>query len=104
MRTIYTSTGLKIALIAVLVITSMPIPVSACTRVLYVAKDSTVITGRSMDWGEDLKSNMWVLPRGISQYDEDVSHPYEKEFNRRKRSGQSSNSTLRFHCCLLFTF
>ena len=39
----------------------------ACTRVLYVAKDGTVITGRSMDWGEDLKSNMWVLPRGMKR-------------------------------------
>jgi penicillin V acylase-like amidase (Ntn superfamily) len=39
----------------------------ACTRVLYVANDGTVITGRSMDWGEDLKSNMWVLPRGMQR-------------------------------------
>ncbi len=42
-------------------------PIMACTRVLYVAKDGTVITGRSMDWGEDLKSNMWVLPRGMKR-------------------------------------
>lgn len=40
---------------------------SACTRALYVAKDGTVLTGRSMDWGEDLKSNMWVLPRGMKR-------------------------------------
>ena len=42
-------------------------PTTACTRVLYVARDGTVITGRSMDWGEDLKSNMWVLPRGMKR-------------------------------------
>jgi len=33
-------------------------PAEACTRALYVAKDGTVIVGRSMDWGEDMKSNM----------------------------------------------
>jgi penicillin V acylase-like amidase (Ntn superfamily) len=42
-------------------------PAAACTRALYVAKDGTVIVGRSMDWGEDMKSNMWVLPRGMKR-------------------------------------
>lgn len=42
-------------------------PADACTRALYVAKDGTVITGRSMDWGEDMMSNMWVLPRGMKR-------------------------------------
>jgi penicillin V acylase-like amidase (Ntn superfamily) len=42
-------------------------PAEACTRALYVAKDGTVIVGRSMDWGEDMMSNMWVLPRGMKR-------------------------------------
>ncbi len=42
-------------------------PVEACTRALYIAKDGTVIVGRSMDWGEDMMSNMWVLPRGMKR-------------------------------------
>ncbi len=42
-----------------------PALAEACTRALYVAKDGTVIVGRSMDWGEDMLSNMWVLPRGM---------------------------------------
>ena len=42
-------------------------PATACTRALYVAKDGTVITGRSMDWGEDMHSNMWVFPRGMKR-------------------------------------
>jgi penicillin V acylase-like amidase (Ntn superfamily) len=42
-------------------------PAEACTRALYVAKDGTVIVGRSMDWGEDMMSNMWVLPRGMTR-------------------------------------
>ena len=40
---------------------------AACTRTLYVAEDGTVLAGRSMDWGEDMHSNMWVLPRGMNR-------------------------------------
>lgn len=40
---------------------------NACTRAVYVAKDGTILTGRSMDWGEDMHSNMWVLPRGMKR-------------------------------------
>ena len=35
----------------------------ACTRALYVGENGLVITGRSMDWGEDMYSNAWVFPR-----------------------------------------
>lgn len=38
-----------------------------CTRTLYVGADNTVITGRNMDWSEDLASNLWVFPAGISR-------------------------------------
>ena len=51
---------------ATLIATSLS-PADACTRALYVAKDGTVIVGRSMDWGEDMMSNMWVLPRGMER-------------------------------------
>ena len=34
----------------------------ACTRTLYVGPDNTVITGRNMDWKEDMASNLWVFP------------------------------------------
>jgi len=56
-----------IALITSLAILATQMPVSACTRALYVAMDGTVLTGRSMDWGEDMHSNMWVLPRGMKR-------------------------------------
>jgi penicillin V acylase-like amidase (Ntn superfamily) len=39
----------------------------ACTRALYVGADGTVITGRSMDWKEDLHTNLWVFPRGMQR-------------------------------------
>jgi penicillin V acylase-like amidase (Ntn superfamily) len=54
-------------LIAATLVSVSPGSVDACTRALYVAKDGTVIVGRSMDWGEDMASNMWVLPRGMQR-------------------------------------
>jgi choloylglycine hydrolase len=53
--------------LAVILLLAIPGRIEACTRALYVAKDGTVIVGRSMDWGEDMMSNMWVLPRGMKR-------------------------------------
>lgn len=39
----------------------------ACTRAVYVGPDSMVITGRTMDWKEDIMSNIYVFPRGIQR-------------------------------------
>jgi choloylglycine hydrolase len=39
----------------------------ACTRTLYVGAAGTVITGRNMDWKEDMASNLWVFPAGIKR-------------------------------------
>jgi choloylglycine hydrolase len=39
----------------------------ACTRVLYVAPNGPVITGRSMDWMEDTVPNLWSMPRGVKR-------------------------------------
>jgi choloylglycine hydrolase len=38
----------------------------ACTRTLFVGQDGTVITGRNMDWAEDMGSNLWVYPSGMA--------------------------------------
>jgi penicillin V acylase-like amidase (Ntn superfamily) len=48
-------------------VTAFAGPAETCTRALYVGKDGLVITGRSMDWGEDMHSNLWVFPRGMSR-------------------------------------
>jgi penicillin V acylase-like amidase (Ntn superfamily) len=56
-----------ISLITTFAMIAAQTPAYACTRALYVAKDGTVIVGRSMDWGEDMASNMWVLPRGMKR-------------------------------------
>lgn len=42
-------------------------PASACTRVVYRGPDQMVITGRTMDWKEDIKTNLYLFPRGIKR-------------------------------------
>ena len=42
-------------------------PALACTRALYVGEGGLVITGRSMDWAEDMHTNLWAFPRGIAR-------------------------------------
>lgn len=39
----------------------------ACTRAVYLGSDDVVITGRSMDWAEDMSSNLWAFPRGMAR-------------------------------------
>jgi penicillin V acylase-like amidase (Ntn superfamily) len=41
------------------------LPAEACTRAMYLGQDGTVITGRSMDWKEDIQTNLWAFPRGL---------------------------------------
>jgi len=42
-------------------------PAVSCTRALYVAENGLVITGRTMDWVEDMHTNLWAFPRGITR-------------------------------------
>ncbi|MEG0973854.1 MAG: linear amide C-N hydrolase [Comamonas sp.] len=37
----------------------------ACTRLVYLGANGQVMTARSMDWKQDITSNLWVLPRGM---------------------------------------
>lgn len=39
----------------------------ACTRAVYFGKEGQTVTGRNMDWVEDLQSNLWVFPRGMTR-------------------------------------
>jgi choloylglycine hydrolase len=38
-----------------------------CTRAVYLGKNGQIVTGRSMDWQEDLHSNLWIFPRGMER-------------------------------------
>lgn len=39
----------------------------ACSRVLWSDSGQGVAVGRTMDWFEDTKTNLWILPRGIER-------------------------------------
>ena len=56
-----------LALSAVLLSSSAIGAALACTRTLYVGADNTVLTGRNMDWKEDMASNLWALPAGMKR-------------------------------------
>lgn len=38
-----------------------------CTRVIYKGGDDRFVTSRSMDWEENIKTSLWVFPRGMSR-------------------------------------
>jgi penicillin V acylase-like amidase (Ntn superfamily) len=62
-----TSIRLAAAAVAATLALSPTSQAEACTRVLYTAPDGTVVTGRSMDWAEDMRTNLWVFPRGMQR-------------------------------------
>lgn len=39
----------------------------ACSRVLWADNGQAVVVGRSMDWLEDMRTNLWAFPRGIAR-------------------------------------
>ena len=53
-------------IVSIMAIATLP-PAGACTRSLYVGDDGTVITGRNMDWKEDLASNLYIFPAGMKR-------------------------------------
>jgi len=56
-----------VAVLAVALLLLAPPGARACSRAVYLGKDGMVITGRSMDWTEDIKSNLWAFPRGMAR-------------------------------------
>jgi len=39
----------------------------ACTRLVYHGHDGGVITARSMDWKDEIMTNLWIFPRGMDR-------------------------------------
>ena len=58
---------LSVAVVVTVLLLLAPSGARACTRAVYIGKDGMVITGRSMDWSEDIRSNLWVFPRGMAR-------------------------------------
>lgn len=48
-------------------LSSLPLTADACTRALYTGDDNMVVTGRNMDWMEDMSSNLWLFPAGMKR-------------------------------------
>ena len=60
--------GVKTAISSVFIFAfslSLAHTAEACTRAVYLGSDGTVVTGRSMDWSQDMGSNLWKFPRGM---------------------------------------
>jgi len=38
-----------------------------CTRLVYLGPEEIVLTGRSMDWHDEIGTNIWVFPRGMER-------------------------------------
>lgn len=39
----------------------------ACTRVVYKGPNSTILTGRTMDFSIEIPANQWIFPRGMKR-------------------------------------
>lgn len=55
------------ALLALIAMLYQPPSAFACSRAVYFGRDNQVVTGRTMDWKEDLQSNLWIFPRGMKR-------------------------------------
>lgn len=43
------------------------LPTIPCTRAVYLGPNKETITGRTMDWKEDTRTNIWAFPRGMKR-------------------------------------
>jgi penicillin V acylase-like amidase (Ntn superfamily) len=70
LRMIEGCTGLarKVSALALaIVLAGITNSAEACTRAVYLGTDNVVITGRTLDWSEDVYSNAWLFPRGMTR-------------------------------------
>lgn len=42
-------------------------PSEACTRAVYLGPNGMTVTGRTMDWRDEMPTNLWIMPRGIER-------------------------------------
>ncbi len=57
----------RLTLVAFCALNFLPQNSEACTRVLFSGLDDIVITARSMDWAEDMHSDLWIFPKGMER-------------------------------------
>lgn len=39
----------------------------SCTRILCVKPNQAVLVGNTMDWHEDMRTNLWIYPQGLTR-------------------------------------
>ena len=54
-------------IIAIFFICSLYNNIYSCTRIVYQGPNGTILTARSMDWKEDIMTNLWIFPRGMDR-------------------------------------
>lgn len=48
-----------------------------CTRALFIGDDQLVITGRNMDWKEDMLTNLYIFPAGMKRVSPVAQNPLQ---------------------------
>lgn len=48
-------------------LSASPLSTEACSRAVYLGPDGMTVTGRTMDWAEDLHTNLYLFPRGLER-------------------------------------
>lgn len=60
--------GMKKGVVALAAAFMLAVPAAeACTRLVYHGHDGAVITARSMDWKDEIMTNLWIFPRGMAR-------------------------------------
>ncbi len=65
-RISFSATAIAIAALSTCGLIELPVA-DACTRAVYFGKEKQTVTGRSMDWVEDMQTNLWAFPRGMKR-------------------------------------
>lgn len=82
-----------LALVAVFTIYACSLPFCAysCSRLTYSKPDDTVVVGRSMDWMEDIKTDLWAFPAGMTRKSGNVT--WTSKYGSVIASGYNISST-----------
>ncbi len=62
----YRQTLLITLLLAIFTVSPMQFA-SACSRAVYFGHEGQTVVGRTMDWVEDMQTNLWIFPQGMDR-------------------------------------
>lgn len=71
------------------------LPIYSCSRLTYTASEETTVIGRSMDWVEDIKTDLWAFPAGMVKSGSDApnSVKWTSKYGSVIASGYNLGST-----------